>query len=283
MVPISLIPAFALLYFFVCTFRNMCAVPNMIVLCSSLTSWFPVMLLTYFLNDFEMVPVASIITAVTLVFTFHMRCISIVRSLYFEIYYYYYYYYYYCYYLVGLQRVRGIGALQLISTECVTCGGQSGMLTCFYTSSSVLPPQYHSSTPSYSYFIHLPPMLHNLSNFQRPQIKNSSLYKYSLLNKNKPNLNSMKNIYIVRLKCKVNSCRTGAYRRCHGHLYVVQPNKTNDLAMNSAFQGYRYRETHFIRDMNCMKGHERKRTSCRVHRYRLTAKICKRCALIMSL
>jgi hypothetical protein len=48
------------------------------------------MLLTYFLNDFEMVPVAPIITVITFVFTFHMRCISIVRSLY-----YYYYYYYY--------------------------------------------------------------------------------------------------------------------------------------------------------------------------------------------
>jgi hypothetical protein len=32
-----------------------------------------------------MVPVASIITGITLVFTFHMRCISIVRSLYFRI------------------------------------------------------------------------------------------------------------------------------------------------------------------------------------------------------
>jgi hypothetical protein len=43
------------------------------------------MLLTYFLNDFEMVPVAPIITANILVFTFHMRCIAIVRSLYFRI------------------------------------------------------------------------------------------------------------------------------------------------------------------------------------------------------
>jgi hypothetical protein len=43
------------------------------------------MLLTYFLNDFEMVPVAPIITGITLVFTFHMR----------HYYYYYYYYYYY--------------------------------------------------------------------------------------------------------------------------------------------------------------------------------------------
>jgi hypothetical protein len=37
--------------------------------------------LTYFLYDFEMVPVAPIITGITLVFTFHIRCISIVRLL----------------------------------------------------------------------------------------------------------------------------------------------------------------------------------------------------------
>jgi hypothetical protein len=48
------------------------------------------MLLAYFLNDFEMVPVTPIITGITLVFTFHMRCISIVRSL----------YYYYRHYLL---------------------------------------------------------------------------------------------------------------------------------------------------------------------------------------
>jgi hypothetical protein len=35
------------------------------------------MLLTYFVNDFEIVPVGPIITGITLVFTFHMRCISI--------------------------------------------------------------------------------------------------------------------------------------------------------------------------------------------------------------
>jgi hypothetical protein len=34
------------------------------------------MLLTYFLNDFEIVPVAPIITGITLAFTFHMCCIS---------------------------------------------------------------------------------------------------------------------------------------------------------------------------------------------------------------
>jgi hypothetical protein len=40
------------------------------------------MVLTYCLNDFEMVPVAPIITGITLAFTFHIHCISIVRSLY---------------------------------------------------------------------------------------------------------------------------------------------------------------------------------------------------------
>ena len=43
------------------------------------------MLLTYFLNDIEIVPVAPIITGITFVFKFHMRCIYIVRSSYFRI------------------------------------------------------------------------------------------------------------------------------------------------------------------------------------------------------
>ena len=85
MVSISLVPALALLYFYVSTFRSTCAVPNMAVFCSSFTSSFPGMLLMYFLNGFEMVPVAPFVTGITLVFTFHMRCISIVRSLYFVV------------------------------------------------------------------------------------------------------------------------------------------------------------------------------------------------------
>ena len=52
MVLISLVPMFNLLYFYISTFRSMCAVPNMAVFCSSLTSRFPGMLLTYFVNDF---------------------------------------------------------------------------------------------------------------------------------------------------------------------------------------------------------------------------------------
>ena len=37
-VPLCLVPALALLFFYVSTFRSMCAVPNMAVFCSSLTS-----------------------------------------------------------------------------------------------------------------------------------------------------------------------------------------------------------------------------------------------------
>ena len=72
MVPLCLVHALVLLFFYVSTFRSMCAVPNMAVFCSSITSWFPGMSLTYFLNDLEMVPVAPIITGITLVFTFHL-------------------------------------------------------------------------------------------------------------------------------------------------------------------------------------------------------------------
>ena len=41
---------------------------------------FPDMLLRYFLNDFEMVPYALIITGIAFVFTLQMRCVSVVSS-----------------------------------------------------------------------------------------------------------------------------------------------------------------------------------------------------------
>jgi hypothetical protein len=47
-----------------------------IIIIIIITSWFPGIVLTYFLNDFEMVPIAPIITGITLIFTFHIRCIS---------------------------------------------------------------------------------------------------------------------------------------------------------------------------------------------------------------
>ena len=84
-VHIPSVSVFNLLYLYISTFRSVCAVPNMAVCCSSFTSCFPGMLLTYFLNDYETVPVAPIITGIAFVFTFYIRCISVVRSLYFRI------------------------------------------------------------------------------------------------------------------------------------------------------------------------------------------------------
>jgi len=53
----------------------MCAVPNMAVFWSSLTSCFPGMLLTYFLNDYEVVPVASIIIIIIIIIIIRYGCL----------------------------------------------------------------------------------------------------------------------------------------------------------------------------------------------------------------
>jgi hypothetical protein len=71
-----LFPILNVLYFYISTFRSVCAVPNMAVSCSSLISCFPDKLHSYFLNDSEIVLVTSIISSTTSVFTFHMRWIS---------------------------------------------------------------------------------------------------------------------------------------------------------------------------------------------------------------
>jgi hypothetical protein len=76
MVHTSLAPVLNVLHFYISTFRSMCAVPNMAVFCSFLTSWIPGTLLRYFLNDFEMVQVTPIITSITFAFTFHMSSSS---------------------------------------------------------------------------------------------------------------------------------------------------------------------------------------------------------------
>ena len=68
---------------FTSVFSRLCAVPNIAVLCSSLMSCFPRMLLRYFVNDFETLPVASIANCITSVFTFHKYFISLVTSQYF--------------------------------------------------------------------------------------------------------------------------------------------------------------------------------------------------------
>jgi len=57
---VMLFPIFNVLCFYTSIF-TMGAVPSMVVFCSSLTLCFTVMLLRYFLNDFEMVPVIIII------------------------------------------------------------------------------------------------------------------------------------------------------------------------------------------------------------------------------
>ena len=88
MVLISLVPVSNPLYFYISTFRSMCAVPNMAVFCSSLTWCFPSTLLAYFLNNLKIVPVAPIITDITFIFK-------------------YYYYYYYYYWTVRVSNLRG--------------------------------------------------------------------------------------------------------------------------------------------------------------------------------
>ena len=60
---------------FISTFCTLCAVPNMKVFCRSPISYFPGMLLRYFVNNFEMVTVAPVSRDITFTFTFHMRCI----------------------------------------------------------------------------------------------------------------------------------------------------------------------------------------------------------------
>ena len=63
MVLISLVSVLNLLYFYISTFRSVCAVPNTSVFCSSLTSCFPGMLLTYFMNVIIIIIIIIIIIA----------------------------------------------------------------------------------------------------------------------------------------------------------------------------------------------------------------------------
>ena len=74
MVIISLAFVLNVLYFYISTFRSMSAVSNMAVFCGSLTSCFPGVFYTYFLNDFEIVPVAPIITGTVSPIFVHSTC-----------------------------------------------------------------------------------------------------------------------------------------------------------------------------------------------------------------
>jgi len=65
------------------TYRSMCAVLIVVVLFGSWIWRFRVTLLRYFLSKFEWVPVDPLIIGITLVVTFQMQCIPIVRCLHF--------------------------------------------------------------------------------------------------------------------------------------------------------------------------------------------------------
>ena len=80
-----LFSALNVLYFNIDTFRITCAVPNMAVFCGFSILRFRLMLLRYFLKNFEIVPVALLTTGITFVCMFHMCGISIVRSLHYSL------------------------------------------------------------------------------------------------------------------------------------------------------------------------------------------------------
>jgi len=71
--------------FYISTSRSLWAMHNMAVFCGSLILCWYGMLLKYYLNDFEIVPVAHIITGITIAFTFHICWISVMRSFCFKI------------------------------------------------------------------------------------------------------------------------------------------------------------------------------------------------------
>ena len=54
-----LFPTLNVLYIYISTSRSTCAVPHMAVFCSALIWYVDGMLLRYFVNDFETLPVAS--------------------------------------------------------------------------------------------------------------------------------------------------------------------------------------------------------------------------------
>jgi len=67
MVLISLVLVLNLLYFYISTFRSMCVVPNVAVFCSSLTSCFPGMLLTFIIIISVIIAILLVITAIILI------------------------------------------------------------------------------------------------------------------------------------------------------------------------------------------------------------------------
>jgi hypothetical protein len=84
MVHVMLFRMFSVLYCDISTFRSVCAVPSMAVFCSSLMSCCPSTLNRYFLNDSNIVSLASNVTGITFVFTFDIRSVYFVRSSHFK-------------------------------------------------------------------------------------------------------------------------------------------------------------------------------------------------------
>jgi len=71
-------------YFRINNFQSMRKVPNMVVLCTALSSCFPGMLLRNCLNEFQIVSVASINNGINFAFALQVCWISVVRFLYFR-------------------------------------------------------------------------------------------------------------------------------------------------------------------------------------------------------
>ena len=63
----------------------MCAKLDIAFVFGSFMSYFPAVLLRHFLDYLEVVPESPVFTCFTAILTFHMRCSSIVRILYFKI------------------------------------------------------------------------------------------------------------------------------------------------------------------------------------------------------
>src|SRR5215475_4146989 len=66
------------------TFRIMCDVPSIAVSCSESIECFPRTASKFFLKLLVTIPVAPIITGITVHFRFHIRCISMHKLLYFN-------------------------------------------------------------------------------------------------------------------------------------------------------------------------------------------------------
>jgi hypothetical protein len=73
------------LYFYIIISRSNCAVRSAQLSCSSLISCSTSVLFRNVLNDCEMIPLVPVIAVIICVFTFHMRTVSIVRYLHFQI------------------------------------------------------------------------------------------------------------------------------------------------------------------------------------------------------